>query len=706
MTTVNFSVKGADTAPVVGALIDITLTQAGVDAIGESVILPTSVQGKTDVNGNYSVDLAPVSTAPYIAVVLDNNGRRKGVYDFYVPDSELPVDVDDLVLFPKPSGVTYDAAAIAAIANNRVLAQQAADSILNHTTPRYKVKDLVFLDEGGTQTARLTAEENNGFLQVVEPVGQILVPVETTTNFAIGSAFLFVNSTPSKAAIDIDFIVEDPAVTLDALSVNVLKLQNVSDIIVLVKTAANTWKILNLSSGGGSYDSSILALSQTITSIQDDISTLQGWRLAFDTQLNNQSTSISNHTLAISQINSAIAGLNSALAVINLTIDERISAAIPTLGDIQAYVDAAEGFKDLAEAGAVTSQAAVVASGINAANSAINEGNSLTYRNEAEAFKDTAEQAAIDALAVVTNFIDIQPGDAGKTVIVNATEDGLIAQQIQINPWLIATAIYEPPEYNYKDPVTSDNGNNARSMHWSPDGLYMFVGSDKGFVHRHEAAVAFRVSTLSYSGNSIDLRPILGETNVKGEGLYIKSDGTRMFVADKDRAKVVQLDLVTPWDLTTAANLVDPGWPGGHQDRGVTFKPDGTRAYTCHENEHVHEYILTTPWDLSGGLTDLTTHSFDGDINNSDSQDIADIFIDDTGTTLLLLNRDNNGSIDQYNLSTPWDLTTSILITKFSIEEEINNSKGFHAAPDGTRVFLVDEGPETVVSYITHTISL
>lgn len=344
MTTVNFSVKGADGVPIHRALIDITLTESGIEYLGEGIVLPTSVQASTDISGSCSVELAPVNTAPYVAVILDNEGKRKGVHTFYVPESESSVDVHDLIIYPKPSNINYDAAAIAAIIDAKVRAEAAAEMLENFSIPRYQVSDLNFTLVSSTQTAHLSLDNNNGLLLVTESEGEVIVPHSDTTNFEIGSALLFINSTSPEEVIDISFVAENSNVNIETIGLSpTLKLENPSDIIVLIKVADNDWKIANLTAGeSGNVDGALLSINQSINNIILSIATLNSWRSAFNTQLNNQSTSIIAHTLNLADVNSSIASLTEALTTINSTIETRINEAIPGLGDLTGYVADAE----------------------------------------------------------------------------------------------------------------------------------------------------------------------------------------------------------------------------------------------------------------------------------------------------------------------------------------------------------------------------
>lgn len=342
MTIVNFSITNPDGSPVSNALIDIQLPQAGVNALDENLIIPTAIKETTNSQGKLSVELAPITTVAYKAVIYDENKNRKGIYEFFVPESENPVDISDLVLLPKPSGVNYDAAAIADITNERILAQQAAEAATLLNNPRYKISNLPFENIGGNFFGFLNFDQANGFIIVDEDKGTVIIPDNEEVPYPIGTALVFIKG-KIYPEIDISFQGENANVIVDSLSITGTKLQFATDQVNLVKVAENEWKIFNLSEGGatGSTEQDFIEIYQRFDNVDDQISALEGWRTAFNTRLNVLELTTSQNTAAIAAINSTLSSITSVIAKINSTIDQKITEAVPGLGDISASVDAA-----------------------------------------------------------------------------------------------------------------------------------------------------------------------------------------------------------------------------------------------------------------------------------------------------------------------------------------------------------------------------
>lgn len=87
--------------------------------------------------------------------------------------------------------------------------------------------------------------------------------------------------------------------------------------------------------------------------------------------------------------------------------------------------------------------------------------------------------------------------------------------------------------------------------------------------------------------------------------LFLKDDGTKMYVVDRDNARVVEYSLSTAWDLTTATETgavldVSGEVTGTGGPYGLDFKPDGTALVVGDTHgQAIYKYTLSAAWDLS-----------------------------------------------------------------------------------------------------------
>ena len=77
--------------------------------------------------------------------------------------------------------------------------------------------------------------------------------------------------------------------------------------------------------------------------------------------------------------------------------------------------------------------------------------------------------------------------------------------------------------------------------------------------------------------------------------------GTRMFVVGNDSDNVIQYDLSTAWDVSTAT--YNDSFSVSSQETlptGVAFNDMGTRMFVVgNDSDNVIQYDLSTAWDVS-----------------------------------------------------------------------------------------------------------
>jgi DNA-binding beta-propeller fold protein YncE len=130
-----------------------------------------------------------------------------------------------------------------------------------------------------------------------------------------------------------------------------------------------------------------------------------------------------------------------------------------------------------------------------------------------------------------------------------------------------------------------------------------------------------------------------------------------MYIVGYTNDNVHQYTLSTPWDLSTATYdtvslsvVSQDTYP-----RDILFKPDGTKMYLVgYNSQSVYQYTLSTPWDLS-------TATYDSVFFSTTEQETSPfaLAIKSDGTKMYLVGQDNT-TVYQYTLSTPWNVSTAI----------------------------------------------
>jgi len=144
--------------------------------------------------------------------------------------------------------------------------------------------------------------------------------------------------------------------------------------------------------------------------------------------------------------------------------------------------------------------------------------------------------------------------------------------------------------------------------------------------------------------------------------------------------------------------------------RGITFKPDGTIMYVTTDKgagsnieSTIIEYSLSSAFDIS---TATKTSETDLDVGGGTIMDKphAIEFKPDGKVMYVIRSQSNNVGVEQFNLTTAWDTSTISHSTRKIINEAGDCSDDLQARalafkPDGTRMFVSQEGAEVVSQY-------
>jgi len=144
--------------------------------------------------------------------------------------------------------------------------------------------------------------------------------------------------------------------------------------------------------------------------------------------------------------------------------------------------------------------------------------------------------------------------------------------------------------------------------------------------------------------------------------------------------------------------------------RGITFKPDGTIMYVTTDKgagsnieSTIIEYSLSSAFDIS---TATKTSETDLDVDGSAIMDKphAIEFKPDGKVMYVIRSQSTKVGVEQFNLTTAWDTTTISYATRKIINGADDCSNDLQARalafkPDGTRMFVSQEGAEVVSQY-------
>lgn len=129
--------------------------------------------------------------------------------------------------------------------------------------------------------------------------------------------------------------------------------------------------------------------------------------------------------------------------------------------------------------------------------------------------------------------------------------------------------------------------------------------------------------------------------------------------------------------------------------QGIFFKPDGKMVFVVGDsNNRVYQYNLTTPWDVSTGS--YASVSF---LISAQVTDPRDIYFRTDGLRFYVLDNATD-SVYEYTMSTAWDISTAAYSTKFfSIATQEDSAGGLYFKPDGLAMFVAGQTNDKIWRY-------
>jgi sugar lactone lactonase YvrE len=250
----------------------------------------------------------------------------------------------------------------------------------------------------------------------------------------------------------------------------------------------------------------------------------------------------------------------------------------------------------------------------------------------------------------------------------------------------LANASYDNISFSVAGQETSATG-----LFFSPDGRKMFVtGSVGDDVNEYTLSTPWNVSTATY----VTAFSVSGQDS-NPQDLYFRNDGKKLYIMGSTNDVVYQYSLSTPWSIASTS-YDSISFAVNTQDvstTGVFFKPDGLTLYMLGStNDTVYQYTLSTAWNVS---TAVVSGSFSVLAQENGVNAIS--FTAD-GSRMFIMGSTGD-DVNIYDLTTPWDVTTSSFVTVFSVAAQETGPNGLFVKPDGTKFYIIGTTNDTVYQY-------
>jgi DNA-binding beta-propeller fold protein YncE len=298
-------------------------------------------------------------------------------------------------------------------------------------------------------------------------------------------------------------------------------------------------------------------------------------------------------------------------------------------------------------------------------------------------YQDTADVSAQD-----TNPHGLFIKSDGLEIFMFGRQSATAFKYTVNSAWTFSNFSYSKPTTDYFDVASQETI--PESLSFKSDGTKMYVMGRVGDdINEYNLSTAWSIHTASFSQTF----SVAGqETSPKG--LFFKPDGTKFYVTGEGSDGVYEYDLTTAWDVSTASHnqtfsiSTQSGNPSA-----IYIKADGTQMFILDRSDNnVYEYSLSTAWDVS-------TASYDQSFSvASEELDGEGLFFKDDGTKMYVIGR-RGDDVNQYSLSTAWDISSASIDTTFSVASLSQSPKGIFFKPDGTKFFITDDGVDDVVAF-------
>jgi hypothetical protein len=231
-------------------------------------------------------------------------------------------------------------------------------------------------------------------------------------------------------------------------------------------------------------------------------------------------------------------------------------------------------------------------------------------------------------------------------------------------------------------------GDGLEGMYVRSDGVKVYTASlfSGDRIREFDLSIPWNVSTLSQV-NGLDVSADFSYTT----GVELSPDGIYMFVSGGQSGsyKIVTYYLSTAWNILSASKIHElaTNSPGG-----VRLKSDGTKVYILDLTtpDIIKQYDLGTPWDLST-RSGSTTGQLDVNTITGDNNLLGFSFFEN-GTKLFAIGSDVQ-SIFEFDLSSPWDVSTATYKLSYYVGDKISQPCDIYIDSNRQKVFVAGNSP-------------
>ena len=237
---------------------------------------------------------------------------------------------------------------------------------------------------------------------------------------------------------------------------------------------------------------------------------------------------------------------------------------------------------------------------------------------------------------------------------------------------------------------------------FSDDGFKMFViGLSDETVFEYELSKAYDVSTATYLGDAESFDVVSFESSPTD--IEFSPTGMLMFITGLGGDVVVEFTLGTAFDVSTATHAgASEQFDLSNEEtspQGLTFNDDGSKMFvTGSDEDKILEYDLSTAYDVS-----TATYAGDAEAFSVAEQETLpqDVVFNADGTQMFVMGSTSD-RVWEYDLGTAYDVSTAVFAgdrEQLFVFSQENLPSGMVFNPDGSRLFVVGSSSDVVIEY-------
>ena len=232
-------------------------------------------------------------------------------------------------------------------------------------------------------------------------------------------------------------------------------------------------------------------------------------------------------------------------------------------------------------------------------------------------------------------------------------------------------------------------------------------------LYEYSLSSAYDASTISFT-NATSLVRINAENATQYgkseiEGFCFNNDGTKAYAVDKFHARIIQYTLTSAYDVTTLLYSKELDISArGSAPQAIRFNGDGTKLFIAENGGNaeqgitggkINEYAVSTAYDIA-----TATYTTSLDVSAQDAN-MKDLYFNDVARgavnpgELLFVVGDDGNDVNEYLLTTAYDLTTASFVDSYGTGSEDTSPRAVVFDNDGDRMYVLGQDNNKVSQY-------